>query len=233
MDLSGYLSKYRSELVEWGLYAMGSLDFPFDNTGDHYLDAAERDLEHEDNQGNINALANAKRAIDVQIEALIKVLGLKKESSFPGRVERLKEIGVVAPRILNKVNKVRNTLEHEFKSPERAFTEDAVDVATLFVKLTNEIFFGFYGQVEYEQAYAGRGRRPHELGKTATGVRITFEETWSGFHIEGYVVNKKPVDYRVKPGMPEHVPLMKLFIGLRSSEEDPFVFLDQAIEEIC
>jgi hypothetical protein len=45
----------------------------------------------------------------------------------------LTEIGVVAPRIVTKVIRARNYLEHQYRKPEKGQVEDAVDVATLFV----------------------------------------------------------------------------------------------------
>ena len=49
---------------------------------------------------------------------------VKKGSYFSG-VENLKEIGIVAPQFLNRLKRVRNTLEHDFNSPEKAFAENA------------------------------------------------------------------------------------------------------------
>ena len=43
----------------------------------------------------------------------------------------LTEIGVVAPRIVTKVVRARNYLEHEYRKPEKEQVEDAVDVTTL------------------------------------------------------------------------------------------------------
>jgi hypothetical protein len=40
----------------------------------------------------------------------------------------------VAPRILNKIVRLRNMLEHEFHLPKKTEVEDAVDVATLFLE---------------------------------------------------------------------------------------------------
>jgi hypothetical protein len=234
MNLSEYLKTHHQDLVEWSLIGMGSIEFPFETTGDNFLNYAERDLERNDIAGNINALTNAKRAIDCQVEALIKVLGLKKEQSFPRKLERIKEIGLVAPRILTKVNKTRNLLEHEFKNPERSQVEDAVDIATLFVKLTNGIFFNFIHQVIFEESYKNLNLKgkAFELGKTAKGISLWFEEQYSGFLIEGFDRNKQIMSYKAMPGMPEHLSLMKLFVHISTSDDDPMKFYTAFVNEV-
>lgn len=194
---------------------MGSLDFPFEQTGDDYLKSAERDLQHEDNSGNINALTNAKRAIDCQLEALIAKFGLSKKKAFPERTSQLQRIGLVAPRILQKVNKTRNFLEHEFKVPEREAAEDAVDIATLFVKVTNSIFYDFYGQAEFHE--------PNIYDKPPTGLllRLDWKEELSGF--QAYFGNTTGHLHSevVAPSSDLHVDFIHLFVALRTTQDDP------------
>jgi hypothetical protein len=234
MKLSEYLKAFHQDLVEWSLSGMGEIKFPFETTGNNFLNYAERDLERNDTAGNVNALTNAKRAIDCQVEALIKALGLKREQSFPKKLERIKEIGLVAPRILNKVNKTRNLLEHEFKNPERSQVEDAVDIATLFVKLTNGIFLNFIHQADFEESYDSLdlSDKAFELGKTARGMRIYFEEQYSGFLVEGFDRDKQIMNYKVVPGMPEHLPLMKLFVHISNSDDNPIELYKQLVGEV-
>jgi hypothetical protein len=132
-----------SILENWTIAGTGSLKYEIPNKSDIFLNYAEKDLELNSTQGNINALTNAKRAIDCQIEQLIKVLGLKREKQFPKKIEQIKNIGMFAPRILVKVNQTRNLLEHEFINPERHQAEDAVDIATLFGKKGDSPLFLF------------------------------------------------------------------------------------------
>ncbi len=53
------------------------------------------------------------------------------------KVALLKEIGIVAPRILRKVDEPRNSLEHSYKDPTIQEVEDALDIAALFIEATN------------------------------------------------------------------------------------------------
>ena len=88
-------------------------------------------------------LTNAKRAIDSQIDKVFGCFGLKKPRNFPQKLIGLNEIGLIAPRIINKVSTLRNKLEHEYKLPEVEQVEDAIDVANLFVFALDSILYTF------------------------------------------------------------------------------------------
>ena len=93
-------------------------------------------LERERNR--VNCLGNCKRAIDAQVDRLIKRLGYwrlarKQGWNVPKKLNFISDSGVVGPRILRNVNILRNRLEHEFSPPSKEQVEDALDVATLFV----------------------------------------------------------------------------------------------------
>jgi hypothetical protein len=73
-----------------------------------------------------------------QVDRLIRSLGFlplakKQRWNIPRKLDFISQSGVVAPRILNHVNELRNRLEHEFAPPSKRQVEDALDVATLFV----------------------------------------------------------------------------------------------------
>jgi hypothetical protein len=97
-------------------------------------DIKEPTTEH----GVVNCLSNCKRAIDSQLDALIDRLGYlsicrQKRWPFPKKIEFIKNFGILAPRILEKINKLRNKLEHEYKIPFKSDAEDALDISLLFV----------------------------------------------------------------------------------------------------
>jgi hypothetical protein len=104
-----------------------------------FLEFAIRDLESDsDVRGLVNCLTNCKRAIDAQVEQLIRRLGFapaarRERWNIPRKLQFIEESGILAPRILKRINVIRNKLEHEFHRPSRREVEDALDVATLFV----------------------------------------------------------------------------------------------------
>ncbi len=210
MRLRQFLSKHVDLLTEFERCAFTDVEFPYETTSHEFLQIAEKDLEQNSNHGNINALTNAKRAIDCQVEAIIKVLGLKREKQFPQKIERIREIGLIAPRILGRLNKVRNLLEHEFKLPEREKVEDAVDVAHLFVELSHRIFrqlvfqFSIYDPC-FHKYKVWRNWGPNYLV-------IEFDVENHKFQVTGAIEDKQLCSYKVNKGDPEYIPLLRLSI---------------------
>jgi hypothetical protein len=109
-----------------------------------FLKYAEADILSKDKGSLVNALSNTKRALDCQIEIIICDHGLKKKLkkkrwNLPKKINFLREKYIVAPRVLEKINKTRNMLEHEFKKPSIDKVEDALDIVTLFIGYSKQL----------------------------------------------------------------------------------------------
>lgn len=119
------------------------LDFPI-NPND-FLSFAEKDIANANEiHALVNCLTNAKRAVDAQVNRVLSVLGFSyKHLSFHKRFAILRDIGIVAPRIIQKMIIARNLLEHEYTCPKRQDVEDALDISTLFVQAVDRIFLLF------------------------------------------------------------------------------------------
>lgn len=59
------------------------------------------------------------------------------------KFEVLNELGILAPRIIEKIRKARNILEHEYKLPNYDIVSDAIDIAILYDAATQQLFRGF------------------------------------------------------------------------------------------
>lgn len=100
--------------------------------------ALEDSVALERDRDRINCLGNCKRAVDAQVDRLIRSLGFfplarRQRWNIPRKLEFISQSGVVVPRILQRVNQLRNRLEHEFAPPSKRQVEDALDVVTLFI----------------------------------------------------------------------------------------------------
>ena len=109
-----------------------------------FLGFAMRDSRGKDLRSRVNALGNIKRAIECRIDSLLynyclHVKSEKEKWDFPTKIEVIQQLGIVAPRILKKINKKRNELEHRYVKPTQADVDDGLDVAELFLVSTNEI----------------------------------------------------------------------------------------------
>ena len=99
-----------------------------------FIQYAEQDLLDDSPRGLVNALTNSKRAIDSEIDKTLHCFGINSKSkNFPQKVDLIKKLGFIAPRILSKVVSRRNYLEHEYVKPDKGQVEDAIDIANLFI----------------------------------------------------------------------------------------------------
>ncbi len=126
------------------------LKMPFELKPKDFIQFAKNELKLEDDENLINSLSNIKRAIDCRSEELLYIFGYYKKSKkenwgFPKKTEFLERIGVVAPKILKKINRKRNELEHKFKKPTIEEVEDFYDIANLFLRYTDR-----YTKKEFE-----------------------------------------------------------------------------------
>lgn len=102
------------------------------NDGDLATSASPRYL--------VNALSNAKKALHLRLEDVCLGFGcasLKSVKSFPKLLAYARNCGVVAPRVLERLNSRRNMVEHEFDVPGKEDVENFVDVVQLFLAATD------------------------------------------------------------------------------------------------
>lgn len=121
---------------------------PFQIKPRDFLQYAAKDLEIKNDHFGVNCLSNCKRAIECQIDTLFYSFGLYEKSkreryNLPKKIETLNQLGVISPRILLKINKLRNLLEHEYSQPDLGKVEDAVDIATLFLNYSEKYLKNF------------------------------------------------------------------------------------------
>jgi hypothetical protein len=129
------------------------LEFRYPLTPKFFLKSAKEDLREGSDRGLINALSNAKRAIDCQTDTFLSAIGytakgLDKQleqavrnslKCFVSDVEQplkfrvLESLGIVTPAIVARVRRIRNMLEHHYRKPAKAAVRDAIDVAALYV----------------------------------------------------------------------------------------------------
>ena len=169
-----------------------------------YLQFAVADLSGNDPiHSAVNAYSNCKRAIDRQLEILIGHLGFTKVAkrekwSVPKKIAFVKDSGVIAPRILERINLTRNKLEHDHTPPSIEEAQDAVDVALLFVSYAEiapmpslNIAMGSDGGIGvrwnseemsfefYRNRGSGTDRREERLGCKVTYGEKGFDELYT------------------------------------------------------
>jgi hypothetical protein len=134
-------AKILSDNKTFGGGVHGSPAKPFELSARDFLRFAVEDSKGRSTRQKVNALSNVKRAIDCRIEELLFCYCLHIKSNreywnIPRKLEILRQIGIVAPKILRKISNLRNRLEHQFRMPDFEEIEDNVDTAMLFLEAT-------------------------------------------------------------------------------------------------
>ena len=120
----------------------------FDIAPNEFLDFAEKDIASNLQHKFVNALANIKRALDSQVSNIFSAFGISdKKMGLERKMEILQKAGSVTPRILNKVNQIRNLMEHEYANPDGETVIDMLDVVSLFIAYTDTIMSNYPEEV--------------------------------------------------------------------------------------
>ena len=162
-------------------------DVPFDFRSKDFLNFAVEDLKGKSLRNTVNALSNIKRSIDCLSDSLLFVMNFLQKSkrerwSFPEKMDFLAEIGIITPYILQKINSMRNLLEHEFKKPNREEVESAFDVANLFYYATHKFTKAFAEEIVVSDPkneevcikVDRKGKKIEVLSKDESGQYISF-----------------------------------------------------------
>ena len=100
---------------------------------------ATADLEDAPEQGAVNGIGNARRAVHPTVGALVQAYGLlarNQRSSFPQKLELIDEAGLLSLAILSTLDLERGAVEHEYRVPARARVQEVIDVARLWLLAT-------------------------------------------------------------------------------------------------
>lgn len=140
------------------LFDAGStLEFEFDISPKDFLNFSKKDFISNDERGYVNALSNAKRAIDCQTDKILKSLGISLEedkipaafnefvfkyknankNNMPNKLIFLEAIGFAPTRLIAESRTLRNKIEHYYKKASKVEVENAIELAHLFILATN------------------------------------------------------------------------------------------------
>jgi len=125
----------------------------------------------------INAIGNAKRALHLQVETICVGYGYKSKSKdFPPKLSFLKDLGIVAPKIIEKLNRIRNRIEHEYYCPNLDETNDFIDVVELFLYATFDFIAIFPDETIFEIGDGDNSKEAHTNTGLPEHIRIEIKK---------------------------------------------------------
>ncbi len=114
----------------------------FELTPRDFLEFAEIDLENnlENKYTLVNATSNLKRALDCQLDSFFVSLNLdsfyrKKKLGINKKLGFLEKSGLFKSRSLEKLNNIRNKLEHNYEIPKIQDVEIYYDLVMAFINV--------------------------------------------------------------------------------------------------
>lgn len=95
----------------------------YEISAEEFLGFAESAIAAGTKEGLINAVSNLKRALDCEMDLFFESINLKKIFSknnlkFEKKTQFLADIGLFPIQSINKLNLMRNKMEHEYRQPE-------------------------------------------------------------------------------------------------------------------
>lgn len=196
-------------------------------TPKEYLKFADKDLLLADAHGLVNALSNAKRAINCQVTSLLAVLGLPDTGDLQAKFQQFESIGVLVPRVSKKIYKLESLLDKQFCKPGTEDVEEAINIATLFVEATEKVFQEFMdswwitykgGEKRSTTHQAIDGNRVYfvneGLPQTAysEGLYIQYDQVTGNYGVRGYLDGSEVFTTEVQCGSPLDIEFIRCSI---------------------
>jgi len=122
----------------------------FDIEPRHFLRFAKSDFKTQELKGYVNALTNAKRAIDCQIDSAFAMFGITYDkipkisqkivdvedfetSDLAYKLKLIKALDFAPSGLISKARLLRNRLEHYYQKPLKNEISEAIELAELFI----------------------------------------------------------------------------------------------------
>lgn len=138
-QLQRFIAEHFEKMTMDGGSGGGGINFPdFELTPFDYLEYAEAEMVDikTSNAKKINCVAHLKRAVECEMDSFLHAMGLGKAikpDNFPTKMEWLNGMGVISPRSLQKLNTIRNKMEHEYAVPKVGDIELYFELVNAFV----------------------------------------------------------------------------------------------------
>ncbi len=172
----------------------------FDISPQEFLEFAEQDFRQKNRRGLANGLANAKRAIDSEIDKFFGAFGYNLNNEIPPNVKdyverqsKLKEkldlplklklislLEISRPNLVSRVRHLRNLLEHDYRLPTEHDVYDAIELASLFVPAVDNVLNSFW-------EYFCIGRRDEMMKNRCAKNGLEFFQHYDQYTIQARV----------------------------------------------
>lgn len=210
------------------------LDWSFDISPSEFLSFSKSDFKEGGKRGAINSLANAKRAIDCQVDRVFKALGYefncfpsylkefcryfcesKDVVRLPEKLKVINAFGMAPAGLVSSVRALRNKVEHYYNVPSIDDVKMAIEVAELFIAATERKLIDFWGFEITDKKHKDNS----DKGKLS-GLYITRDLYSDSFEVRYYCpFSGNRYKAKVLPENESYAPMMRMCITHDQNEE--------------
>jgi len=211
---------FASTIIERDSGSGGESDFELKPRD--FLRLSKKDFKTNSEGGLINALTNAKRAIDCQIDTAFNIFGISYDDisksseelvrlvqvdtfDLPYKLKLVKALDFAPSGVISNIRTLRNKLEHYYKKPDKTEVDSAIELAELFIlSVENRIRF-----IE-ENLSITDSKNYVEYGIYKSSININFSKTKKHFKLS-YFKDKENIDSEI---FDENQPLFYCLIRI-------------------
>ena len=205
----------------------------FDLEPRNFLIFAKEDYKEQSIRGGVNALTNAKRAIDSQLDKILLSFGFNPFEKLPRniidyikdnqqavvdtspKVQLMQILGIAPINFISKIRRLRNALEHEYKAPTPELVLDGIELAELFLGSTDRIFNNF----PFEIVLGNEETMYDEDDRFNICVHITLNDASKIYTIEAIHQGKIIDQADLPPVSPIYPHLLKFILSITISHD--------------
>jgi hypothetical protein len=192
-----------------GFDAGTAIDYEYEISPRDFLKYSREDFKSTDERGKINALSNAKRAVDCQIDKILSCMGVdpKKDDkalwtiienftskssnspsnkNLPVKLKFLESMNFAPAEIIESARSTRHLLEHEYKNPTGSEVKKAIELAKLFIDATDSKLKNVWNFIITDkEKFNSTNNRP------SGGMYISYDEKKHVFRVEDSTSKEK------------------------------------------
>lgn len=151
-----------------------------------FLEFADIDLRDTTVKGKVGAVSNLKRALDCQLDMFFKAVNIKsifdsKNLKFSKKIQFLSDIGMLLTNAMNKLNTIRNRMEHNYLVPTIEDLEvyyemvwNVIEIINLNVHIMKMGEIRYVASVGQEKFYVENG---YDISQRSFWFKITQRKT--------------------------------------------------------
>lgn len=222
----------------------GGLDY-FDIKPKDFIRYSKEDFLQNNKKGLVNSITNSKRAVDCQIDTILKYFGVEfdniskaseelikaselSKSDLPHKLKLIQALRFAPGGLISKARNLRNKLEHYYQIPSENEIKEAIEIAELFVlscesktKMIEDSFYITSQNFIYNEPHSP-SMPDYFVDRFSNQIKVDFNFTTKKMSVQPVIDKQNKQKIYFTPKDPEFY----FIISLINSIDDEIDFLE-------